>query len=267
MREIITRRENRNTARYVLHCTYLFSQLAFSSLRGFTLLSFFSFLLISPIIISCQEEHEHTAPAINARDSVPVMVTNGVNTLISDSGVIKYRIVAERWEVNEARNPSRWVFDKGILLTQFNEKLHVEGYIQCDSAVYFDKVRLWQLHGRVRILTKQGLQFESDELYWDEQNHKFWSNSYSHMKMPGRELEGNYFESDERMTNYEIRQTRGKLDRNEATFGNTAGAASTVTPASSPVTPPAQSNADSARGAAVPSSNVTPVKTPITRHR
>ena len=50
------------------------------------------------------------------------MTTYGVNTLISDSGIIKYRIIAEEWEVNEVKHPSRWTFNKGILLTQFDLK-------------------------------------------------------------------------------------------------------------------------------------------------
>ena len=160
-------------------------------------------------MVSCSEEREHTAPAIHDRDSVPVMTTYGVNTLISDSGVIKYRIVTERWEINENRRPSRWTFNKGILLTQFDLKKHVVGYIQCDSAVYFDKDRRWELRGRVRILTAQGLNFYSNELYWDERNHEMWSYSYSHLKTPDKELQGNWFRSDEQMTNYEIRQTKG----------------------------------------------------------
>ena len=136
-----------------------------------SLYSFFIGLVlftVSYAMVSCSEEREHTAPAIHDRDSVPVMTTYGVNTLISDSGVIKYRIVTERWEINENRRPSRWTFNKGILLTQFDLKKHVVGYIQCDSAVYFDKDRRWELRGRVRILTAQGLNFYSNELYWDE---------------------------------------------------------------------------------------------------
>ena len=175
--------------------------------------------VIMAFLAACEEEHEHTAPAVNPRDSVPTMVTYGVNTLISDAGVIKYRLVAERWEVNEARNPSRWVFDKGVLITQFDQKMHIQGYIQCDSAVYFDKLRLWQLHGRVRILTPRGMSFQSDELYWDEMNHKFWSYTYSHMKMPDKEVDGNWFESNEQMTQYEIKQIHGKFDKNESKFG------------------------------------------------
>ncbi len=161
------------------------------------------------LIMACSEEHEHTAPAIREQDSVPTMTTYGVNTLVSDSGVIKYRIIAEEWEVNTNRKPSRWAFNKGLLLTQFDLRKHVVGYIQCDTAVYYDQDRKWILRGRVRIQTAQGLNFQSRELYWDEQNHEIWSHAYSHLKTPDKELEGNWFHSDEQMTNYEIRQTKG----------------------------------------------------------
>ena len=65
------------------------------------------------LFMACSEAQEHTAPAVNPEDSVSMMTTYGVNTLISDSGVIKYRIVTERWDVNTVRQPSRWEFMKG----------------------------------------------------------------------------------------------------------------------------------------------------------
>ena len=199
-------------------------------------------LTASYAMVSCSEEREHTAPAIHDRDSVPVMTTYGVNTLISDSGVIKYRIVTERWEINENRKPSRWTFNKGILLTQFDLKKHVVGYIQCDSAVYFDKDRRWELRGRVRILTAQGLTFYSNELYWDERNHEMWSYSYSHLKTPDKELQGNWFRSDEQMTNYEIRQTRGWGIFSKDEF---------MSPADPPFTPIDTTRVDSMKGPVV----------------
>lgn len=199
-------------------------------------------LAASYAMVSCSEEREHTAPAIHDRDSVPVMTTYGVNTLISDSGVIKYRIVTERWEINENRKPSRWTFNKGILLTQFDLKKHVVGYIQCDSAVYFDKDRRWELRGRVRILTAQGLTFYSNELYWDERNHEMWSYSYSHLKTPDKELQGNWFRSDEQMTNYEIRQTKGWGIFSKEEF---------MSPANPPFTPIDTTRVDSMKGPVV----------------
>lgn len=166
-------------------------------------------------LASCQEQVEHTAPAIHDRDSVAVMTSWGVNTLVSDSGVIKYRIVTERWEVNQNRNPSRWIFDKGLFLEQFDLKFHVQSYIQCDTAYYFDQKRLWELRGRVRILTKDGLRFSSEELFWDENRHELYSHKFSRLVTPERTLQGSYFRSDERMTKYIVTNTRGSFLRGD----------------------------------------------------
>ena len=163
------------------------------------------------VLCSCREEKEHTAPAIYPRDSVSVMTSYGVNTLVSDSGLIKYRIVTESWEVNQVKNPSRWIFTNGLFLEQFDEKFHVEAYIQCDTAYYFDQKRLWELRGRVRIRTVDGLRFSSEELYWDQNTHELYSNKFSRLVTPDRELQGSYFLSDERMTHYTVTNTKGSF--------------------------------------------------------
>ena len=113
-------------------------------------------ILMFLILAGCQNQVEHTAPAIRPQDSVAMMTSYGVNTLVSDSGVMKYRIVTERWEVNTSKNPSLWIFDKGLLLEQFDEKFHINSYIQCDTAYYYDQQKIWKLYGRVSILTKDG---------------------------------------------------------------------------------------------------------------
>lgn len=161
--------------------------------------------------LACQERQEHIAPAVNPKDSVSTMVTYGVNMLVSDSGMMKYRIVAECWEVNQAKNPSRWIFEKGLFLEQFDPKFHVEAYIQCDTAYYFDQEKLWELHGRVRVRNIEGLRFSSEELYWDQNKHELYSYKYSRLVTPEREMEGTYFRSDERMTKYTITNSKGSF--------------------------------------------------------
>lgn len=173
------------------------------------------------VAVSCQEAVEHTAPAVRASDSVAVMTSYGVNTLISDSGVIKYRVVAERWEVNQNRHPSRWIFDKGLFLEQFDETFHVQSYIQCDTAYYYDQLHLWELRSRVRILTKEGLRFTSERLFWDEFRHELYSNTYSHLVTPERTLQGSYFRSDEKMTHYIVTNSRGSFESSD--FGSPQG--------------------------------------------
>jgi LPS export ABC transporter protein LptC len=173
-------------------------------------------LVVGMMMLSaCEEQTEHTAPAINDRDSVSTMITNGVNTLISDSGLIKYRIVAERWEINQRRNPQRWIFDKGLFMTQFDEKFHVQLYIQCDTAYHFDGLRLWELRGRVHVLTKDGLDFKSEELFYDMNKHEFYSYKYSKLVTPERTLQGTYFRSDENITNYYVSNSKGSFEKGD----------------------------------------------------
>lgn len=184
-------------------------------------------LMVGAVLLgSCEEQKEHTAPAIHDRDSVSMMTSYGVNTLISDSGVIKYRIVAERWEVNTVRNPSRWIFEKGVFFEQFDEKFHVQSYIQCDTAYYYDQKRLWELRSRVSILTKDGLRFTSQQLFWDESAHELYSFVPSKLVTPERTLEGTYFKSDERMTKYFVSNTRGSFEK-----GDIAGTGDTISSA------------------------------------
>lgn len=172
-------------------------------------------LLAFLLLAACQEQVEHTAPAIRERDSVAMMASYGVNTLISDSGIMKYRIVTERWEVNTNKNPSRWIFNKGILLEQFDEKFHINSYIQCDTAYYFDQLKVWKLYGRVRILTKDGLRFSSEQLTWNQDKHELSSDVFSKLVTPERTLQGTHFWSDERMTRYYVSNTKGSFEKGD----------------------------------------------------
>lgn len=164
------------------------------------------------MVISCTEQKSHTAPAVRDSDSASLMVSYGVNTLISDSGVIKYRIVSERWEVNTIKNPPRWIFEKGIFMEQYDKTFHVEGFIQADSAWYYDQQKLWELRGRVSIRNVNGLIFNSEELFWDGIRHEFYSHKFSRLVTPERTLEGTYFRSDEQMMHYEVSNSAGSFE-------------------------------------------------------
>lgn len=198
------------------------------------------------LLVSCSEAREHTADAVNPEDSVAMMTSYGVNTLISDSGVIKYRIVTERWEVNTVRQPSRWEFMKGIFFEQFDEQFHLQAYIQADTAWYYDTKRLWHLRGRVSVRNVNGLLFNSEELFWDGMTHEFYSNVFSRLVTPERTLQGTRFRSDEQMNHYMVSNTKGSFVASDFEGGSgepTPPAASNDTTAFTPVRPAATKHA------------------------
>jgi len=172
------------------------------------------------LLLSCNDAKEHTAPAIYDRDSVSMMTSYGVNTLISDSGVIKYRIVTERWDVNTVRVPSRWTFEKGVFFEQFDEKFRLQAYVQADTAWYYDQQKLWHLRGRVRIRNVNGLIYQSEELFWDGMRRELYSNVYSKLITPERTMEGTYFLSDEQMRHYTVSNSKGSFVKEDMTGEN-----------------------------------------------
>lgn len=52
---------------------------------------------------ACSRGEKNLAEAITERDSLPSMKTLGVTTLISDSGITRYKIITEEWEIYDKR--------------------------------------------------------------------------------------------------------------------------------------------------------------------
>lgn len=155
---------------------------------------------------SCQSDKPPVAPAVTLRDSIPAMVSYGVSKLISDSGMIRYKVIAEEWKVYDRTNPDRQTFEKGLLLEKFNQKLHIQMYITADTAFWYGQ-DLWELRGRVKVWNEDGIRFSSELLYWNMSRHEFYSNKYSHLVTPDREVQGQSFHSNEQMTRYEVNIT------------------------------------------------------------
>ena len=158
-------------------------------------------MLILPF--SCTEEEKRHAPAIAEKDSLPFMQSRGISTLISDSGVIRYKIVAEEWNIYNTTNPPKWTFLKGILLEKFDSTFHIDWFVQADTA-YCHNQQLWELRGRVVIRNQEGTVFTSEELFWDMDRHEMYSNLFMTIRKPDEFLQGYNFRSNEQMTRYSV---------------------------------------------------------------
>lgn len=185
-------------------------RLRLTGFLSFPFVLLLSMLLGMVLVASCESDKPPIAPAIHKRDSIPVMTSYGVSKLISDSGVIRYKIVAEEWKVYDRTNPPRQTFEKGLLLEKFNQTFHVQMYITADTAYWYNQ-SLWELRGRVCVWNEDGMIFHSELLYWDMNKHEFYSNKYSHLITPDKEIKGHSFHSNEQMTQYEVNITQASF--------------------------------------------------------
>lgn len=158
---------------------------------------------------ACSGGKKELAAAITSRDSIPVMRTVGMESLVSDSGVIRYKIVAEEWLIYDRTNPPYWAFEKGVYLEQFDENLTPEATIKADTAYYYENQKLWELRSNVHIENLKHEKFDTDLLFWNQKTEKVWSDNPIRIEQPDKIIKGQGFESNQQLTDYVIRNTEG----------------------------------------------------------
>lgn len=158
---------------------------------------------------ACSGRKKELGEAITERDSLPVMDTRGVTTLVSDSGITRYRIVTEEWLVFDRKDPPYWAFEKGIYLEKFDTLFQVEASIKSDTAYYYNKEELWKLVGNVDIKNLKGERFNTELLYWDQRKQRVYSDQFIRIEQPDRIITGRGFDSNQQMTIYTIHKPEG----------------------------------------------------------
>ena len=158
---------------------------------------------------ACSGKDKKLTEAISENDTLPSMKSLGVTTLISDSGITRYKIVAEEWLIYDKKNPPYWAFEKGVYLEKFDTLFRIDASIKADTAYYYERKKLWELRGNVQIHSQRGDKFETQQLYWDEKKGKVYSNQFIQIEQEDKMITGYGFESNQELTEYEIKNTTG----------------------------------------------------------
>lgn len=165
--------------------------------------------MIVVALFSCREEKKLDVLKDLNPKTMPTMRTENVNTLISDSGITQYRIKSPIWFVFDEVDTPIWRFPKGLYLEKFDKSMKVISSVACDSATYFKRLQLWRLDGNVEMHNNQSDLFLTQQIFWDQRNHKVYSDSFIHIERTDRIIEGLGFVSNEKLTTYTINKPTG----------------------------------------------------------
>ena len=100
---------------------------------------------------ACSGSKNEVVKGFEDAAEVPTLRTLDVMTLISDSGVTRYRINAPEWLMYENAQEPYWYFPRGLHVEKFDSVFATEALIQGDTAIYFKNKQLWRLDRNVRI--------------------------------------------------------------------------------------------------------------------
>lgn len=161
------------------------------------------------LLSGCRREVKLRADAIEDRAAIPVLEAHDVMTLISDSGVTRYRITAERWKMFDKAEPPYWEFERGVHLEKFDEQFTVQASLKADYAHYNEEEQIWHLLGNVHALNLEGEQFDTPELFWNQKTERVYSDSAITIQRETSIIYGVGFESNQEMSKYTILHPTG----------------------------------------------------------
>ena len=162
------------------------------------------------LFFSCQTKHEMTESVTDIKNT-PQVYADSITTIVSDSGIIRYRIIAPEWYVYEKADTPYWDFPNGLRFERFDENYKVDAKIECDRAVYYSKLELWKLNDNVEATNLNKEEFYTNELYWDQKEERVYSDSAITIIQKERKILGVGFESNQTFSRYSIRQPKGTI--------------------------------------------------------
>mgnify|MGYP000012003661 FL=1 len=161
--------------------------------------------------VQCTHNKPIAHGTISDRQMTPSLTAIDISTVISDSGITRYRITTPKMLIFDKAERSNWLFPKGLHFERFNERYEADASVDCRWAIYYDIERRWILKDSVRCTNISGETFETNQLNWDEANQRIYSDSPIRITRSTMIINGIGFESNQMMTRYRINKITGVL--------------------------------------------------------
>lgn len=165
------------------------------------------FSVVAIFLFSCSEKTEVVEVA--ERSISPRLHALDVATLVSDSGITRYRVNAKEWLVFDKAEEPYWDFPQGIHLERFDSTLNVDAEVKSKYAIYYTNKKLWDLRDSVHAMNLQGEHFETNQMFWNEKEELIFSNEKIKITQADKIITGVGFESNQTFTKYKIRKPEG----------------------------------------------------------
>ena len=173
-----------------------------------------TFVVVLAGLASCSEDKADNKIAVDC-SKMPRLHETDITTVISDSGITRYRINTPSWDIYDKANQPYWEFVKGIYFEQFDKNMKVVANIHSLYARYNENERLWDLRGKVKMTNIQGELFETEHLYWNQNQERIYSDTIVKITQAKFIVNAIGFESNQSMTKYTFRKAFGPILTND----------------------------------------------------
>jgi LPS export ABC transporter protein LptC len=175
--------------------------------RNWCITTTFFVVVMLLFFASCRDSNKDFVAFEFDPELVPTMTTTQVDMLISEEGATRMRALADVWEMFDRAAEPHWFFPEGIYVEEFDSLFNIVTTIRADTAWRFTAKDLWQLRGNVQIESISGDEFDTEELFMNQAEGRFFSDRFIEIRRgDGTVVRGTGFESNQSMTEWSIRR-------------------------------------------------------------
>ena len=149
----------------------------------------------------------------NPQTSYTTKKTN-IKSFVSDSGITRYKIITATLLMFDKSSEPYWYFPDGAYLEKFDTLFNIEASVKADTAYYYQRRKLWELKGDVDISNLEGVRFQTEHFFWNEQNVDlpFYTDSFVLVTKPDVIQMGHGFKANKDLSYYEFNNASGEYD-------------------------------------------------------
>ncbi len=168
------------------------------------------FVGVTMFLFSCTPNKVEEISEYIPENEMPVMSADTFEMVYSDSSVVRFKMKAPEVLNFKGENP-HLEFPRGINIEKFNEKQEIVSVLSADYAKYLEKEAMWIAENNVIAINEDGDSLKTEELIWEEKGQRIFSDKYVKIIRDDQIINGIGFESDQDMTNWEIKKPTGVM--------------------------------------------------------
>lgn len=171
---------------------------------------YLSMLLLICCCIACENDPAEVARLTQALEPRQE-VMKGVEMLYSDSAVVRVKIRSPRVVRHLDKREPRQEFLDGMRVDFFTPNKRISSELMAKYGVRFDNKNQVIVRDSVIWQSKNGERLETEELIWDENEGKLYTNKYVTIIRPNEIIYGYGFESNQDFTYSKIKAIEGVI--------------------------------------------------------
>ena len=162
------------------------------------------------LFYGCENDIEQIK-AFYATENLPILEAINFETLVTDSGQVRYFLKAPKLLQFEDEGQNYIEFPEGMELIKYDENKNIISSITADYAKQFIADDKWEAKNNVIATNAQGDTLKTEHLIWEEKKEIIYTEEFVRIIRADQIITGIGFTSDQKLQNWKIKNPKGTI--------------------------------------------------------